>query len=185
MLAGLWIASKRGIESMKPKKEKFSWCLCVATAILLPCLFLVSSSFGETGRVSLGEINQCGNANNEVSMVALLSDPMRFDGQCVIVEGVVVLNGFDDSRLYMSKEAAEYMIQSDSLYLSFRTGIGLDSEASKTLNGRYVRLQGVVKAKVDGSGRLLFKGIGDIGYISLSVVEQAKLEEVRKKESED
>lgn len=167
---------------MHYSEKGISCCLWGAKANLLIYLFFVSNLFGEGGRVSFGKINQCEDANNGVSMVALLSDPERFDGQCVIVEGVVILNGLGDNRLYLNKEAAEYMIQHNSLYLSFGQ-IDFSFKEYKVLDGRYVRMQGVVKTKTGESGKLLFKGISDINYIALSNVEQAKLERVRVKTS--
>lgn len=61
-----------------------------------------------------------------VSIVELLSNPERYHGKRVLVQGYLHL-GFEDSALYFSKEQADYGLTKDALWVSYKNDLSLTS----------------------------------------------------------
>lgn len=61
-----------------------------------------------------------------VSMVELLSNPERYHGKRVLVQGYLHV-GFEDSALYFSKEQADYGLTKDALWVNYKNDLSLTS----------------------------------------------------------
>lgn len=96
-----------------------------------------------------------------VSIIDLIANSKKYDGKVVQLHGFARVT-FEGNALYMSRDDANYLIQTDALWLGFKHG----SEPSE-YNGKWVRVQGTFNAKHFGHMGAFSGAIDDITRIEL------------------
>ncbi len=92
------------------------------------------------------------------SLVSVLANPEKYDGKRITVTGFLHFQ-FEDSGLYLSKEAADYLITENSIWVRYSTDAKLDWRCGEKFpatlglsyfDGRYVTLSGTFNMKERG-----------------------------------
>jgi len=94
------------------------------------------------------------------SLISILSNPEKYDGKRVRVTGFLHFQ-FEDSALYFSKDAADYLILENAIWVRYNEKPSLEPQISqdklknRTINldyfdGRYVMLEGTFKMNERG-----------------------------------
>jgi hypothetical protein len=108
-----------------------------------------------------------------VSLLNLISMPEKYDGKLVRVEGYLHQK-YEDNGLYISKEAADYMLSHNAVWLTYGDSLVVQHhEASKKLNkkdmkefdGSYVLIEGVFRAAERGHMGMYAGGIDNVSRI--------------------
>jgi hypothetical protein len=81
---------------------------------------------------------------NEISLIALIMDPISYDGERIRVSGFAVFE-HEAEALFLSRDDALYHIQVNSIRLDTRKSLA----ELRELNGRYVYISGTFKATKD------------------------------------
>ena len=98
-----------------------------------------------------------------VSVVQLLANPEKYDGQQISVIGFLRLE-FDGDMLYLSSEDYQHSIPENGLWVERNPGIMHESEK---LDSNYVLLVGVFKARPIGYARFAAGGITKVSSATL------------------
>ncbi len=106
-----------------------------------------------------------GKRPTPVSLVALLADPARFDGQQVMLVGYV-RSGFESNALYLTKDDADILNRMNSVWLEgYRDGN--DTAGKKRPVRGFIRVVGTVRYRSAGVGHL---GLWPVGISDITLV---------------
>lgn len=120
--------------------------LCAFLMISLPCLLLPSSSMG--------------NNPMEISIINLIATPEKYHGKIVRVVGFAVLK-FESTALYLSEQDATKRVTKNALWID----IDGRNDKYRSLNMRYVLIEGIFDAKNRGHMSLCSGAIKDISRL--------------------
>jgi len=95
-----------------------------------------------------------------VSLIQLIASANAFDGQRVIVYGYATLE-FEHNAIYLSEADARHATTPNGLWLDLPIN-GVIYENRKTVNGRYVLIEGIFNARRRGHGSLFSGTIENI-----------------------
>jgi hypothetical protein len=131
------------------------------TSVLVLCLLFSPILFWPSGTgLSRPQTRGSGGESDpvDVSMVALLADPQRYDNKLVRVHGFLCVE-FEGNALYLHEEDFKFGLTKNALALRFS-----DSQVKlfKGLSRRYVILEGVVHAQGYESSDLWTGSIGEM-----------------------
>jgi hypothetical protein len=119
-----------------------------------------------------------------VSIIEVISRPEKFDGKCIQTMGFSSITDFEDVALYIDREAYEYRMTANALWLE---GAG-DNPSNREYDRRYVRVEGVFRFDRRGYGRLYSGGIDKVrilyaynGPDQYKLIRQKENSELRKK----
>jgi len=114
------------------------------------------------------------NHIRDVSIMQLLAEPDDYDETTIRVSGYLHIE-FESSALYLIEEHAAYLMNRDSLWVSFSdeckvevldaNGFSIPGEI-KSVNDRYVIVEGVFDANMHGHMNGFSAGIGHIMRVS-------------------
>lgn len=129
-------------------------------SVLLLCSFFALQTRAE-GHTS----NESDTAIHPVSLLALITNPTKYDGKVVQVEGVFGFY-FSESQLFASLEWYKHNILGNSVTLQLQVkGKEIDKLASWT--GRYVVVTGIFDAKTHGPFGMPHGTIKDVSSLHL------------------
>ena len=95
-------------------------------------------------------ITGCEKANNElikISIINLITNPEKYHNKDITIIGVGNLQ-FEGNKICLSKSDVEYGISSNCLWIELNEKISY--EEAKTLNGKYIIIEGTFDMKNNG-----------------------------------